>query len=312
MGLLIQYRRGSALSRLRAHSIVQFLALGLRRRLSQVRHLGLFLLDFLEVFHDVNITFIIGKFCIYRLLWFFVCRIEADVVKCLVYVVSLDSEFTLKIWLLSGILSLFKSRGVLFFIHLEISIAYGEFCLALWSLGFLSRWTIWAQLSSTLEMLVLGEVADTAVPFLHLLVELVFHLSDFGCRPCTICQGCILWVQRTFYTVIRKLPLGNNWWQNVWRQLGFISSKRLRYSIELREFFTWSRGRAKCYSCSLWVTFATLLWRWWYRIFGRLSLCIHSNSIDGRGSMFRSPERKYSWIYQKRPEVSNKAEITYF
>lgn len=187
---------------------MQFLALELRWRLRH-RHLGLFLLYILEVFHDVNITFIIGKFGDSRLQWFIGHRVEADFVKFLVYVVSLDCELTVEIWLLSGVLSLLESRGVLSFIHLEKSIVYGEFSFALWLIGFLCRWSIWAWLSSTLKMLILGEVSDTTVPLLHQVAEVGFHVSDRGCRLCTICQGCISWVQRAFYTVIRKLPRGN-------------------------------------------------------------------------------------------------------
>ena len=162
-------------------------------------------------------------------------------------------------------------------IHREKSIVYGEFWLAFRINSFLDRWSILACLS-TLELLALeylGEVADTSVSLPHLLTELVFHLSDRCRRLCAVSHGCMLWVESAFYTVIRKLPGGNNRWQIVWTKFCILSAKRMLKSLELWEFANWSRGPALSYRCSLLDRVAIQLRRcgdgvWWV-----LSLCDH-------------------------------------
>ena len=55
----------------------------------------------------------------------------------------------------------------------------------------------------------LSEATDSSVLLLHLLTELGLHVCDSGRRVGTSGHGCVR-VLRARYTVIRKLPLGNN------------------------------------------------------------------------------------------------------
>lgn len=184
---------------------------------------------------------------------------------------------------------------------MEISIVNGKFLFLIGLTRYGIWWSIFVDMVSTLELLVLdelGEVANTSVTLLHLLIELILHLSDTGRRLRTIGHCCI-WVEFTFYTVIRKLPWGNNFWQNVWSQLRF-SNKRMRYSIELREFTTLSRGHATSYFCSLRAKVATRRGRCTELFVLRRRWRHHSNNATGHSLALRRSDVIYSWNCRKR------------
>ena len=87
---------------------------------------------FLEVFHDVRITFVISKFGEFSLLQIVDYLFAFNLVKSLVQVVTLDGKFAIEIWLHDGVNSVIVSLGVLLGRHIEKSIVYGELRLFLW------------------------------------------------------------------------------------------------------------------------------------------------------------------------------------
>ena len=115
---------------------MQLLVLGLRQRIERVRSFDLFLLYFIEVLHDVGITFVICKSGQCHFINF-VCKFIAfDVAERLVQVVALDGKFGIEIWILKDVYSVAWILSMLLGCYIEKSIVYGEFRFAFWCTGY--------------------------------------------------------------------------------------------------------------------------------------------------------------------------------